>query len=164
MSHNMYCNLSYMKVLINIFFTLFWINASAQEVYNDWKDLAEKTVLKEYIENYMYSHLEFQQSEEDTTKNSGVQVSYGSSSKKIVIRDKTSISAPETPLLVINGYPIENHIILKKIKLADIERISLIQSAEQAHAIYGIGGKYGVVLIEMNKRRWKKLKKEFLDN
>lgn len=151
-----------MRILLTIFITLNWLNASSQEVVNDWKDLPEQTILKEYIENQVYSQLKFKPSEKDSTNTSGVQISHHSTDAKLIIRDKASI-ASDTPLILINGYSINNQNILSEIKLTDIERISLLKSSEQSSVIYGIRGKHGVALIEMNKRRWKKLKKEYYD-
>lgn len=149
-----------MRTLLTFYIILFAFQASSQTIVNDWKSLAEQTTLKEYIENQAYAHLKFQPIEKDTTNNSGVLVTHSSTDAKLIIRDKASISSPETPLIVINMFPIDHLSILKEIKLAEIEKISLLKSTEQSGAIYGIRGEHGVILIEMNRRKWKKLKKE----
>ena len=149
-----------MRVLLTFFIMLHWLNAASQEVVNDWKELDERITFNEYIEHQAYSHVNFELTENDTTDNSGVRISHSSTATKLIIRDKGSVSPPNTPLIVINGYPIERQNILSKIKLTDVERISVIKSTQQSNAIYGIRGKYGVILIKMNKRMRKKLKKE----
>ncbi|MEQ9467050.1 MAG: hypothetical protein RLN88_06525 [Ekhidna sp.] len=153
-----------MRALLTILITLYWLNAVSQEVVTDWEELADQTTLNEYIENQAYSHLNFTPTEEDTTNNSGVQISHSSTDTKLFIRDKASITPSDTPLIVINGYPIERQKILNEIILTDIQKISLLKSNEQSEAIYGIRGKHGVVLIEMNKRKWKKLSKREQNN
>ena len=100
---------------------LHWLNAASQEVVNDWKELDEQITFNEYIEHQAYSHVNFELTENDTTDNSGVRISHSSTATKLIIRDKGSVSPPNTPLIVINGYPIERQNILSKIKLTDVE-------------------------------------------
>ncbi len=150
-----------MRALLIIFITLISFEASSQEVINDWKELSEKTILLEYIENQGYSHLNFQPTDIDTTKNSGVKISQSSTNTELLIRDKASFSGPDKPLIVINGYPVELKDILTACTLADIKNVSMLKSSVQSSAVYGVRGQHGVILIEMNKRKWKKLKREY---
>jgi hypothetical protein len=152
-----------MRAMLIFFITLIWFKASSQEVIRDWKDLSDKMILLEYIENEVYSQLKFKSTDPDTASNSEVQISHNSTNTKLIIRDKASFSGPDMPLVVINGYPVEHKEILIETTLADIKNVSIVKSTVQSSAIYGIRGQHGVILIEMNNRKWKKLKKEHYD-
>jgi TonB-linked SusC/RagA family outer membrane protein len=78
----------------------------------------------------------------------GVQVSTANgqpgSEPSIYIRGLGSISATNTPLIVLNGMPYDNNI--SSINPADIESISVLKDASSA-ALYGSRAANGVVLI-----------------
>ncbi|MDR0700736.1 MAG: TonB-dependent receptor [Tannerella sp.] len=78
----------------------------------------------------------------------GVQVSTANgqpgSEPSIYIRGLGSISATNTPLIVLNGMPYDNSI--SSINPADIESISVLKDASSA-ALYGARAANGVVLI-----------------
>ena len=151
-----------MKVLLSILTSIYCLNVSSQEIVNDWKELNSQTLLNDYVEHQAYAYLNFDVSTEESGDSSGVRISHNPTEAKIVIRDKASIRPPEAPLIVINQNPIVDHNILTLITLQDIKKISLLKPANGSSAIYGIHGKYGTILIEMNKWRWKKVKKKTL--
>ncbi len=125
----------------------------------NWKELDGKTTLKEYIENQVYEYLNFNPTEKDALKNNGVDISQRSSDTKIKVRYHTPIA--DKPLVVINEYPIDKLEIWNSVKLADLKKVTLIKSTDKASALYGTRGQKGVIIVEMNKRKWKKTKRKY---
>lgn len=68
-------------------------------------------------------------------------------SLEISIRGKTSVSADNSPLYVVDGFPTDD---IADLVASDIASISVLKDAAQA-AIYGSRGANGVVLIETKK-------------
>jgi TonB-linked SusC/RagA family outer membrane protein len=83
----------------------------------------------------------------------GVQVSSGDgqpgSASNIVIRGNNSLTQDNSPLYVIDGFPIENP-INNTISPNDIESIDILKDAS-ATAIYGARGANGVIIITTKK-------------
>lgn len=73
---------------------------------------------------------------------------------EIIVRGKTSISADNKPLYVVDGFPTED---IGDLVTADIESISVLKDAAQA-AIYGSRGANGVVIITTKKGKSGKAK------
>ena len=148
-----------MKKLISITLILIGLNINAQEIMTDWNELDGQTTLKEYIENQAYDHLNFTPTEKDSLKNNGLGISHRSSDTKIVVRYHTPIA--DKPLVIINQYPTDKLEIWTSIKLIDLKNISFIKSTDKASALYGTRGQKGVIIVEMNKRRWRKLRRKY---
>jgi len=68
----------------------------------------------------------------------------------IVIRGNNSLTQENSPLYVIDGFPIEDPSIASTINSNDIESIDLLKDAS-ATAIYGARGANGVVIISTKK-------------
>src|SRR5690606_16705585 len=85
----------------------------------------------------------------------GVQVSSNDgqpgTSLNIVIRGSNSLTQDNSPLYVIDGFPIENpdNAVLNQ---DDIESINILKDASST-AIYGSRGANGVVIIETKKSK-----------
>lgn len=71
-------------------------------------------------------------------------------SMNIVIRGNNSLTQDNSPLYVIDGFPIEDASIASTINPADIESIDILKDAS-ATAIYGARGANGVVIISTKK-------------
>lgn len=84
----------------------------------------------------------------------GVQVSSAEgapgSTMNIVIRGANSINGENTPLYVIDGFPVEDPQAASTINPNDIESIDVLKDAS-ATAIYGARGANGVVMITTKK-------------
>ncbi len=84
----------------------------------------------------------------------GVQVSSGEgapgSAMNIVIRGANSINSENTPLYVIDGFPVEDPQEASTINPKDIESLDVLKDAS-ATAIYGARGANGVVMITTKK-------------
>ncbi len=68
----------------------------------------------------------------------------------IVIRGKNSLTQENTPLYVIDGFPVEDPTIGSSINPNDIESIDILKDAS-ATAIYGARGANGVIIISTKK-------------
>lgn len=84
----------------------------------------------------------------------GVQVSSGEgtpgSAMNIVIRGANSINSDNSPLYVIDGFPVEDPEVASTINPNDIESLDVLKDAS-ATAIYGARGANGVVMITTKK-------------
>lgn len=68
----------------------------------------------------------------------------------IVIRGNNSLTQDNSPLYVIDGFPVEDAAIASTINPADIESLDILKDAS-ATAIYGARGANGVVIITTKK-------------
>lgn len=68
----------------------------------------------------------------------------------IVIRGNNSLTQDNSPLYVIDGFPIEDPMIASSINQNDIESIDVLKDAS-ASAIYGARGANGVIVITTKK-------------
>ena len=84
----------------------------------------------------------------------GVNVSSGEgmpgSQMSIVIRGSNSLTQDNSPLYVIDGFPVEDPAIGSSINPSDIESVDILKDAS-ATAIYGARGANGVVIITTKK-------------
>jgi len=86
----------------------------------------------------------------------GVQVSSGEGTPggtmNIVIRGKNSLTQDNSPLYVIDGFPVEDPNAGKAINPNDIESIDVLKDASST-AIYGARGANGVIIITTKRGR-----------
>ena len=84
----------------------------------------------------------------------GVNVSSGEGmpggTMNIVIRGNNSLTQDNSPLYVIDGFPVEDAALASTINPADIESLDILKDAS-ATAIYGARGANGVVIITTKK-------------
>ena len=84
----------------------------------------------------------------------GVNVSSGEGTPggtmNIVIRGNNSLTQDNSPLYVIDGFPVEDAAIASTINHSDIESLDILKDAS-ATAIYGARGANGVVIITTKK-------------
>lgn len=71
-------------------------------------------------------------------------------SMNIVVRGNNSLTQDNSPLYVVDGFPVEDASIASTINPADIESIDILKDAS-ATAIYGARGANGVVIITTKK-------------
>jgi len=124
----------------------------------EWEELDKSILLKKYVENQGYEYLGFNAESKDSISEKGVTISHEGVNTKIIIRDFSDI---KTPLIVINQYPLENLTVLEFIFLRDIDKMDLHKSSDELSGNYGTLAKYGLINIEMNKRKWRKLKRKY---
>lgn len=84
----------------------------------------------------------------------GVNVSSGEGvpggTMNIVIRGNNSLTQDNSPLYVVDGFPVEDPAIASTINSSDIESIDILKDAS-ATSIYGARGANGVVIITTKK-------------
>ena len=129
----------------------------AQTKMTDWKELDSNKTLKYYVENEAYVFLNFKPAEKDSMTDSGVRISHGSNSR-VIVRDQRINYAP---LIVINGYPIDEWTILMLTELKNVREIVLHKPSEETYKIYGLRGKNGLIFIKMDKRKFRKLRRKY---
>lgn len=147
-----------MKKLILIILVLVGNTTFGQESNAEWKLLDKSITLKSYVENQAYEYLNFKPNGKDSLANNGVRISHRATNTKIIIRNS---SQPRIPLIIINQYPLENWNVLDFISLGNIDKMDLHKPSETLSGIYGTLGKYGLINVVMNKRKWRKIKRKY---
>ncbi len=147
-----------MRKLIFITLILFGNLIFGQESNVEWKHLDKSVSLKSFVEYQAYEYLEFNAEKKDSISDKGVTISHEGIDTEIIIRDYSNV---KNPLIVINQYPLEKLTVLEFITLDDIEKVDLHKSSDRLSGIYGSLAKFGVIKIEMNKRKWRKLKRKY---
>jgi hypothetical protein len=147
-----------MRNLIFILIIFIGNMAFGQESGAEWENLDKSISLKKYLENQGYEYLEFNAELKNSTSEKGVIISHEGVNTEIIIRDSSNI---KNPLIVINRFPLENLIVLEFISLGDIYKMDLYKPSDKLSGIYGTLAKYGLINIEMNNRKWRKLKRKY---
>ena len=78
----------------------------------------------------------------------------------IRIRGISSISSGNSPLFVIDGFPVEDNTVISNLNMNDVESIEILKDAASA-SIYGSRGSNGVVLITTRMGKAGKAKVSF---
>jgi len=113
--------------------------------------------LYKYVDSLITTVLKYNPklNESDT---SGIKISGLDPNVKIRIRDGYSKN-PE-PLLIINGYPIENRDILKKLLFVETYGITYL-TKDESIVLYGSRAVNGVVLLNTSEKRFKSVRKKY---
>ncbi len=119
--------------------------------------LTEQKLYK-YVDSLIFKVLKYNPNADGSENNYGVQISDSNPNVKIKIRDG-GIGNPE-PLIVVNGYPIENKNILKELLLVETYNIKYL-TKEQSASIYGTRAINGVILLNTSEKRFKKVRKKY---
>ena len=81
----------------------------------------------------------------------------------ITIRGNNSLTQANTPLYVIDGFPVENASVAASINPNDIKSLNILKDAS-ASAIYGARGANGVVIITTKSGQTGKAKIHSVNN
>jgi len=65
------------------------------------------------------------------------------------------------PLIIMNQTPISDQRMLDLILLKDINEMRYIVSGDRYEVLYGTAVRYGILNVEMNKAKWKKIKRKY---
>ena len=134
-----YNNVSYhMKQAILITFFLAINVTFGQKINIDLTELDKSASLSAYIDGQFQLTLE-NYYKEQTPNN------------KIVKR----------PLIIMNQTPISDQRMLDLILLKDINEMRYIVSGDRYEVLYGTAVRYGILNVEMNKAKWKKIKRKY---
>ncbi len=148
-----------MKKVIFTIVILFGLTINGQEIMTDWEKLDGAISLMEYIESNSYKYLNFNPTQKDTISAYEKIISENSSDTDVVIRCVSTI--PKKPLVVINDYPIVDEYILTIIRLNELNEIRIFKADETTWALYGSRSEYGVIIINIDKRKWKKINRKY---
>ena len=113
--------------------------------------------LYKYVDSLIFKVLKYKP-EIAQNGNSGVTIADSNPNVKIIVRD--FIDKNPEPLIVVNGYPIENRDILKKLLLAETSAIKYL-TKEQSLSIYGSRAINGVILLNTSEKRFKIVRKKY---
>ncbi len=105
--------------------------------------------LEKYVDSLIYKVLDYDSTRTDTIY---PVIAGGNENIKIKLRDGYDPN-PE-PLLVINGYVVDNKEILKKFRLVETISIDFIRK-KTARNVYGYRADNGVIIIAVSKKRFK---------
>lgn len=147
-----------MKKLVIILTVCIGLKGYSQEVMLDWQELDGSTSFDVYLENQIYGYLGFDPEAMTSLVADGIQGSSSPSTTKVIIRK--SIPSFDNPMVVVNGYLVEDRAILTLLKLEHVMKVSILKSSMPTLALYGTRGEHGVVLVEVHKRNWKRLKRK----
>tara|TARA_R110000850_G_C9754870_1_gene445763 strand:- start:44 stop:493 length:450 start_codon:yes stop_codon:yes gene_type:complete len=147
-----------MKKLILIILILVGNTTFGQESNAEWKLLDKSITLKSYVEKQAYKYLEFKAEKKDSISEKGVIISHEGVYTEIIVRDLATV---KNPLIIINQFPLEKLNVLEFITLENIEKIDLHKPDDKICEYYGSRGKYGLIIITMDKRKWRKLKRKY---
>ncbi|MTI41326.1 hypothetical protein [Fulvivirga lutimaris] len=131
----------------------------AQISDDNWSKKPDSTLLSTYINTHLYGVLGYE-SKVSSLEEHQVKNDHNSTNTQVIIRDH-SISS--NPLIVINNHPLEKDKLTVKLYLIDVKEIKF-HTSDEAYEIYGVRAKNGAILIEIDKRRFKKLWKNTEDN
>ena len=119
--------------------------------------LAEQKLSK-YVDSLIVKVLKYNADTNASENNYGVQISDRNPNVKIRIRDG-GIENYE-PLIVINGYPLENREFLKELLLVETYGITYLNK-EKSASIYGSKAVNGVIILQTSEKRFKCVRKKY---
>lgn len=143
--------------IITVFFLLSYTCCFSQELTN-WRSLTSDYLLIDYIEYEVYKVLEFNPGQRDSTISNSVNISHSNSNTKATILNLDSLI--ESPLIILNSHPVRIN-LLRSTTLDDIESIYIIDK-EKAPQRFGTNAMFGVIIISIDKKAFRRLKKEIL--
>lgn len=77
------------------------------------------------------------------------------------IKDSRASELKKQPLIIINRHPLTDNLwILDNILLSDIKMMEYNADKELSE-LYGTATRYGLMIIKMNKRKWRQLRKQY---
>jgi hypothetical protein len=117
--------------------------------------LTEQKLYK-YVDSLVFKVLNYDSNKSE--KNVGIKISDSNPNVKIRIRDSGN-GNPE-PLLVVNGYPLENRKFLKELLLVETYGITCL-TKEQSASIYGLKAINGVIILQTSEKRFKNVRKKY---
>ena len=117
-------------------------------------DILSEQKLYKYVDSLIFKALKSRLEEE---KKILLNISRNSRFKTYIPKENEK---PE-PLIVINGYPIENKNILKELLLVETYSIKYVRGMQPV-ALYGTKAIYGALMIKTSKKRFKKIRKKYV--
>lgn len=116
-------------------------------------NISEQKLYK-YVDSLIFKVLKYEPNKK-TNSSTGIKISDSNSNVKITIRNKN-----REPLVVVNGYPLANREILKKLLLVETFNITYLRKEKSAE-IYGYSGINGVIILQTSEKRLKNVLKKY---
>ncbi len=116
-------------------------------------DLPDQKLYK-YVDSLIFKVLKYDPNKKENNS-SGIKISDSNPNVKITIRNKN-----REPLVVINGYPLANREILKKLLLVETYDITYL-TREKSAEMYGYSGINGVIILQTSEKRFKAVRKKY---
>jgi len=114
--------------------------------------------LYKYVDSLIFKVLKYKPDSDENSTNYGVKIADGNPNVKIRIRDGENRNLE--PLIVVNGYPIKNKEILKKILLAETYGITYL-TKEKSASLYGYKAVNGVIILQTSEKKFKTIRKKY---
>lgn len=119
--------------------------------------LSEQKVYK-YADSLIFKVLKYNPNADGSENNYGVTVSHGNPNVTIRVRDGQNLN-PE-PLIVINGFPLQNKELLQKLLLVETYGITYL-TKEKSASLYGSQAINGVIILQTSEKRFKAVRKKY---
>jgi len=119
--------------------------------------LSEQKVYK-YVDSLIFKVLKYHPNADGSENNYGVTVSHGNPNVTIRARDGQNLN-PE-PLIVVNGYPLQNKELLKKLLLVETYGITYL-TKEKSASLYGSQAINGLIILQTSEKRFKAVRKKY---
>jgi hypothetical protein len=119
--------------------------------------LSEQKVYK-YVDSLIFKVLKYNPNADGSESNYGVTASHGNPNVTIRARDGQNLN-PE-PLIVVNGYPLKNKELLKKLLLVETYGITYL-TKEKSASLYGSQAINGVIILQTSEKRFKAVRKKY---
>lgn len=118
--------------------------------------VSEQKVYK-YVDSLIFKVLKYNPDADGSENNYGITVSHGNPTIKIKAREGQNLNPK--PLIIINGYPVQNIELLKKLLLVETYVISYL-TKEQSASLYGSQAKNGVIILRTSEKRFKAIRRK----
>ncbi|WP_190311263.1 hypothetical protein [Psychroflexus gondwanensis] len=144
------------KNLIEKFRIIELIEKSEPELKIMRFDKLTEQKLYKYVDSLVFEVLNYDLNKAE--KNVEIKISDSNPNVKIRVRDGAN-GNPE-PLIVVNGYPLENRELLKELLLVETYGITYL-TKEQSTSIYGLRAINGVIILQTSEKRFKNVRKKY---
>jgi len=114
--------------------------------------------LYKYVDSLIFKVLKYIPKSDESLNNYGVKIADSNQNVKITIRDGENRNLE--PLIVVNGYPLGNKEILKKILLAETYGITYL-TKEKSASLYGYRAVNGVIILQTSEKKFKTIRKKY---
>lgn len=121
-------------------------------------DKLDQEKLYKYVDSLIFKVLKYNPNADGSENNYGVTVSHGNPTIKIKVRDGQNLN-PE-PLIVVNGYPLQNKELLKELLFVETYGITYL-TKEKSASLYGSQAMNGVIILQTSEKRFKAVRKKY---
>lgn len=146
------------KKLIDKFRIIRLENKSRSELKVIRFDKLSEQKLYKYVDSLIYKVLKYNPDSDGSVNNYGLQIADGNPNVKVRVRDGEGRNLE--PLIVVNGYPLENRELLKELLIAETYGITYL-TKEKSASLYGYRAVNGVITLQTSEKRFKTIRKKY---